>query len=167
MSSRIRKMGIDDLALVLSWRNHPEVSKYMYTRQQITSVEHQQWFERAQKNEAVHLLIFESMTAPCGFIQFCEKNNSRVFDWGFYLSPNSVRGSGKELGQQALTYAFNEIGAHKICGEAIGFNERSINFHKNMGFHQEGILREQYFDGTAYHDIYSFGILRSEWVVHE
>lgn len=167
MSSRIRKMEISDLELVLSWRNHPEVSKYMYTRQKITSREHQRWFERAQKSDAMHLLIFENMSEPCGFIQFCEKNNSRVFDWGFYLSPNAALGSGKELGKHALTYAFNKIGAHKICGEAIGFNERSINFHKVLGFHQEGILRDHYFDGSVYHDVFSFGILRSEWVVYE
>jgi UDP-4-amino-4,6-dideoxy-N-acetyl-beta-L-altrosamine N-acetyltransferase len=52
---------------------------------------------------------------------------------------------------------------HKLCGQALAFNERSIRFHQNLGFRREGVLRQQHFDGEQYHDVVCFGLLASEW----
>lgn len=160
-----RPLEQGDLALILDWRNHPEVRRYMYSQHPIKPEEHQQWFLNCQNNPERHPLIVEQEGKPFGFVNFTEHQNHKVADWGFYLAPDSQRGMGSLLGQSALDYAFNTLKLHKICGEALGFNDKSIRFHLKMGFQQEGLLKDQFFDAqqSQFHDIACFGLLASEW----
>ena len=152
-----------DLEQVLSWRNHPEVRRFMYTSHVITPDEHANWFERTRNQEGVWLLIYELEGIPRGFVNLSGTRSPQVADWGFYLAPDSESGTGRALGLAALDYAFHDLGLHKVCGQALGFNKRSIRFHEKLGFVQEGLLREQHFDGEHYHDVLCFGLLASEW----
>jgi len=160
---KLRPMTKADLVQVLAWRNHPDVRRYMYTNHEIGLDEHQAWFARVSDDPAVHLLIYENCGRASGFVNITRGRSPTVADWGFYLSPDSERGTGRSLGREALKYAFSELCLHKICGQALGFNERSIAFHKALGFTEEGCLRDQHFDGAEYHDVVCFGLLDHEW----
>ncbi|TRO26774.1 UDP-4-amino-4,6-dideoxy-N-acetyl-beta-L-altrosamine N-acetyltransferase [Ectopseudomonas mendocina] len=156
-------MKEEDLACVLAWRNHPDVRRFMYTQHEITPLEHMRWFENSQLNTARNLLIFEAYSVPMGFININQTLPGHVADWGFYLDPAAPRGMGHKLGAAALEFAFATLGLHKICGQALVFNERSIRFHLRLGFQQEGELRDQYYDGKCYHSVIHFGLLSGEW----
>ncbi|MHC6224578.1 UDP-4-amino-4,6-dideoxy-N-acetyl-beta-L-altrosamine N-acetyltransferase [Pseudomonas sp. X10] len=161
----VRPMTADDLERVLQWRNHPDVRRYMYTQHEIALDEHRRWFENSQRNAARHLLIFERQGVPSGFVNITESTPGRIADWGFYLAPEAPRGTGRLLGQTALEFAFDDLCLHKVCGQALGFNERSVRFHLALGFTQEGVLRDQHFDGEHYHAVIHFGLLHEEWQV--
>jgi|SRR3990167_730836 len=163
INQSIRNMRRDDLELVLSWRNHPDVRRYMYSQHEISLEEHQRWFEQSVNNPSRHLLIFDLDGVPLGFISFNRLASSGVADWGFYAAPFAPKGSGRQLGRAALNHAFTELGLQKVCGQALAYNERSIKFHRDLGFQQEGILREQHFDGEQYQSVVCFGLLRREW----
>lgn len=163
---RVRPMLDIDLECVLGWRNHPDVRRYMYTQHEITLAEHSRWFERVSNDICYHLLIFEVDDKPLGFININKIADGGIADWGFYLAPIAPKGTGKRLGQAALHYAFITAGLHKICGQALSYNGSSIRFHQRLGFRDEGILREQYFDGQHYHDVVCFGLLAREWHAH-
>jgi UDP-4-amino-4,6-dideoxy-N-acetyl-beta-L-altrosamine N-acetyltransferase len=160
---RVRPMTGADLERVLAWRNHNEVRRYMFTQHEISLTEHSRWFERASQDSSHQLLIFESSGVPHGFINLHQIAPGGVADWGFYVSPDAPRGTGHRLGHAVLEHAFTCSALHKLCGQALRFNARSIKFHERLGFQQEGILREQHFDGEIYHDIVCFGLLASEW----
>lgn len=159
----IRGMRSGDLEQVLSWRNHPDVRRYMYTQHEITLAEHTRWFERASVDTARHLLIFERGGTAQGFVSLHEIASGGIADWGFYAAPDAPRGTGRQLGQCLLHHAFDELNLHKVCGQALAFNERSIQFHLRLGFAQEGILRDQHFDGEQYHAVVCFGLLATDW----
>ncbi|WP_271044168.1 UDP-4-amino-4,6-dideoxy-N-acetyl-beta-L-altrosamine N-acetyltransferase [Pseudomonas sp. VB3] len=161
----IRKMTTDDLDCVLTWRNHPDIRSYMYTKHEITLSEHREWFERSSLDPHKHMLIFEVDEIAQGFVNINESSSAGVASWGFYVAPDAVKGTGRKLGGAALNYAFSTLQLHKICGQALSFNERSIKLHQALGFHQEGTLREQYCDGKIYHSIICFGLLSTEWQV--
>jgi len=163
MNDMVRYMREDDLARVLAWRNHPDVRKFMYTQHEITLQEHRSWFENSQRNTARNLLIFESESVPLGFININQTVPGHVADWGFYLDPMAPRGMGHRLGVTALVFAFTTLGLHKVCGQALAFNERSIRFHLRLGFKREGELRDQHYDGESYQSVMHFGLLSSEW----
>jgi len=152
-----------DLNLVLAWRNHPEVRRHMFTQHEITLSEHQSWFASASRNPRKHPLIFESYGTPSGFVNFSELEWGGVAEWGFYASPDAPHGTGRLMGQAALDHAFTCLNLHKVCGQALEHNERSIRFHLNLGFQQEGILRDHHFDGAKYHHVFCFGMLSNEW----
>lgn len=159
----VRTMVHADLARVLTWRNHPEVRRYMYTQHEIMLDEHQRWFERAQQDSLKHLLIFESSNQPLGFVNLTEVANGGNADWGFYAAPEAPKGTGRSLGRAALDHAFVQLKLHKVCGQALAYNEHSVRLHQALGFQQEGVLREQHFDGENYHHIICFGLLNCEW----
>lgn len=162
-ATRIRPMEHADLIRVFEWRNHPEIRRYMYSQHEIQMSEHERWFENSRHNPMRHLLIFEVANIPQGFVNFGVGNHGKIADWGFYIAPTAPRGTGQSLGKCALDYAFTNLCLHKVCGEALAFNEKSIGFHSKLGFKQEGILREQHFDGEKYIDVVRFGLLQNEW----
>lgn len=158
----IRNMCEGDLNKVLLWRNHPEIRRYMYTNNEISSEDHLNWFKGASKDSAKHLLIFEIDSSPLGFINIQIEPFGRIGKWGFYTAPEAPRGTGRALGETTLRHSFEKLGIHKLCGEALAFNERSIRLHQKLGFKKEGILRQQHFDGNRYQDIVCFGLLSQE-----
>lgn len=163
VQSQIRPMVHADLGRVLAWRNHPDVRRYMYTQHEITLDEHQRWFERTLPDPKKHLLIFEVNHLPLGFVNFNEVGNGGIANWGFYVAPDAPKGSGRQLGCAALSHAFTQLKLHKVCGQALAYNQRSILFHQSLGFQQEGTLRDQHFDGERYHNVICFGLLSREW----
>lgn len=163
VQQRVRPMAQEDLEQVLAWRNHADVRRYMYTQHEISLAEHTRWYERASQDSSRHLLIFENNAMPLGFINFHQVALGGVADWGFYIAPDAPKGTGRQLGNAALHHAFTCVDLHKLCGQALAYNERSIRFHLSLGFQQEGILREQHFDGQNYHDVVCFGLLATEW----
>lgn len=152
-----------DLECVLTWRNHPDVRRYMYSQHEIRVEEHQRWFERTLSDPKKHLFVFESNFQPLGFVNFNELGNGGVANWGFYTSPDAPKGSGRQLGRAALSHAFTQLQLHKISGQALAYNQRSIQFHQSTGFKQEGVLRDQHFDGERYWHIICFGLVSHEW----
>ncbi len=156
-------MTAEDLTLVFDWRNHPEVRRFMYTQHLITFNEHTQWFSRASTDAHRHLLIFEKNAVPMGFIQIHQVAQGGIADWGFYVAPNSPKGTGIALGQAVLGFAFEHAKLHKLCGQVLIHNDKSIRFHLKLGFKQEGVLRQQHFDGHQFYDVVYFGILAHEW----
>jgi UDP-4-amino-4,6-dideoxy-N-acetyl-beta-L-altrosamine N-acetyltransferase len=152
-----------DLSLVLCWRNQQEVRRNMFSQHEITQIEHQKWFEKSSQDPKKHLLIFEVNHQSIGFVNFYEIGSGGTAEWGFYTAPDAPRGSGQQLGNAALRHAFINLNLHRVCGQALEYNSRSIRMHKSLGFKQEGILRDQHFDGASYHHIICFGLLRNDW----
>lgn len=159
----LRPMLEADLELVLQWRNHLDVRQYMYTQDVISRATHQAWFAAAQSDPRCHLLIYESGGVPQGFSSLRVMDKAAVAQWGFYRAPDTQRGMGMHLCRATLNYAFGHLGLHKVQGEVIASNKVSIRFHQKLGFVQEGVLRDQFYDGHEYHGIICFGMLNSEW----
>lgn len=160
---QIRVVTEDDLPMLLSWRNHPDVRRHMFTQHEIGMVEHRDWFSKASLDRSRCLLIVEEAKRPIGYVQFSQVANGGVADWGFYARPEASKGAGLKLGVMALKYAFGPLKLHKVCGQAIAANVASIAFHQRLGFALEGIMREQRYIGKAYHSLYCFGLLAREW----
>lgn len=164
ISTHLRAMVDTDLLMVLEWRNHQDVQKFMYTSDKIFYEDHKDWFARSLQNPMVHILIFEKDAAPLGFVKICEKTDGHIGEWGFYMAPAAPRGNGFLLGQTALSYAFRNLKLHKLCGEVFADNLASIRFHKKLGFIQEGVAQNKHFDGKYYRDVAYYGLLYEDWL---
>ena len=46
LGNGLRPLMEQDLEMVLQWRNHPEINRYMYNQTAISWEEHRQWFFR-------------------------------------------------------------------------------------------------------------------------
>lgn len=162
-SCRIRLAGDADLEQMLLWRNHPQVRAYMLKQHEIPLAEHKQWFERSSQDASRRLMIVEEAGAPLGFVSFADADAGGIATWGFYATPDAAKGAGTKIGSTALAFAFTTLALHKVCGQALAFNEASIRMHQKLGFRQEGVLRQQHKMADGYHDIICFGLLKDEW----
>ena len=159
----IRAVTAGDLPMVLAWRNHPDVRRFMFTQHEIGLDEHSNWFAKASLDASRRLLIVEDAKQAFAYVQFSQVAEGGIADWGFYARPDTSKGTGKKLGITALNYAFSELKLHKVCGQSIQGNKASIAFHQRMGFTQEGVLRDQQRIEGGYHNLYCFGLLADEW----
>jgi UDP-4-amino-4,6-dideoxy-N-acetyl-beta-L-altrosamine N-acetyltransferase len=162
---RVRPLASGDLMRLFAWRNHPQVRAHMFSPDEIALDAHRRWFEASLVDPRRRLFIYEAAdAAPAGFVGFTLQGaHPRVADWGFYSAPEAPRGTGRAMARCALDAAFGALGLHKVCGQALETNARSIDFHRRLGFADEGLLREQHWDGTRFVDVRCFGLLAREW----
>ena len=156
-------MDVADLPMVLAWRNHPDVRRFMFSQHEISLQEHSQWFSQVVKDPTRQLLIAEEQSEPIGYVQFSQVAPYSVADWGFYVKPDAPKGTGLKLGNAALTHAFGSLRLHKVCGQAIASNQASIRVHERLGFKREAERRDQKRINDQYHTLICFGLLADEW----
>lgn len=159
-----RPLAQEDLAQILSWRNHPDIRQHMLTRHKISPDEHRQWFERASQDARKRLLVVEEAGVAIGFVNFTGVEPAGVADWGFYAAPGAAKGSGRKICATALNTAFCDFLLHKVCGQALASNAASAGLHLALGFSQEGRLREHSRMDVGHQDLLCFGLLRHEWL---
>ncbi len=160
---RIRLMKGSDLKQVLVWRNHPDIRKYMFTRQEISWPEHKAWFTALQSDPTRYALLYEENGLPLGAVTLKRLQGASVAEWGFYRAPDAPKGTGLNMAGLALDYAFDALELHRVYGEVIGGNAVSIEFHRRLGFLQEGLLRDHFEVDGHFDDVLCFGLLNTEW----
>ena len=160
---RLRPLLESDLEMILDWRNSWDVRSCMFHTDLISMEQHRLWYTKATSSGDRTLLVLEASNNPCGFVQFSQLADRSIATWGFYAKPGSPKGTGKQLGRTAVSYAFRSLKLHKLCGHVLFSNDRSKRLHLTLGFELEGVLREHHFNGSQYEDVSYFGLLASEW----
>jgi len=162
MGAFLREMEVEDLDIVRVWRNHPDIKKFMFNQEDVLPDEHLSWYQGAKANNLKTLLVYIEDALPLGFVQFSAiRNQKSIVDWGFYIAPYANKGTGTKMTKLALDVAFYQLNAHKVFAEILEFNIPSIRLHQKIGFSQEGLLRDHYFDGENYHDVHCFGLVNN------
>ena len=158
----------NDLDLILSWRNAPVVRKAMYTHHEISPKEHRAWFKRIRQDPSKRWYLYrDNSGAPQGVVYFNELDfEQHTGFWGFYAKPGAKPGTGKRMEYAALEVAFGELKLHKLNCEVLASNKTVVSMHQKVGFIQEGLFREQHFDGSRRIDVIRLGMLASEWKYH-
>lgn len=161
---KLRPMKVNDLSMVLEWRNHEAVRKNMYTDHVISEDEHFSWFQRTSSDNSIKHFIFESHGKPLGFVSFSQidEANKRAH-WAFYSGDLSTKGLGSRMEFLALTYAFDELGLNKLCCEVLGFNQSVVKFHQKFGFEIEGCLKQHHIKDGEAHDIILLAFYKDKW----
>ncbi len=73
------------------------------------------------------------------------------------------RGIMTEALSAMITFAFSELGLHRIEATPFADNPPSQALLARLGFRQEGRLRERYFFRNHYKDQLYYGLLKAEW----
>lgn len=165
MNGLLREIKEADLPTIRAWRNHQEINRYMFSQHEVTEHEHLAWFEGSKEDELRSLFVYENENGLQGFLQLKKSSKeSNVYEWGFYINPEADHGLGTKMADLAFNKVFVELKGSKLFGEVLSFNLPSIRFHQKLGFYQEGLLRKHHFLKDRYHDVYCFGLLKSEFL---
>ncbi len=152
--------------MILGWRNLPDVAKYMYSDHEITSSEHDVWFQRALSDATRRywIIVCDGQDVGLANTYDLDVHNKRCY-WAFYLASSAVRGKGVGgfVEYSVLRHVFDELQLNKVCCEVLAFNEAVIKMHEAFGFRREGILRQHVLKAGLPHDVVYLGMLREEW----
>ncbi|WP_142302821.1 UDP-2,4-diacetamido-2,4,6-trideoxy-beta-L-altropyranose hydrolase [Bacillus sp. FJAT-45350] len=161
----IKDIQEDQLDLVRNWRNSDAIQPYMYTDHKITELEHKEWFNKVNKDESTIVKLIYYLNKPIGLANFSNINkNNNTCNWGFYIgAQNAPIGSGTILGLLALEYIFKKVGMRKVCGEVLEFNHTSLNFHKKLGFEEEGRFVKHVVKDGEYIDVIALALFIDKW----
>lgn len=163
----LRSIAVDELELMLAWRNEPAVRANMYTQHQISREEHLIWWEKTKVRTDQKYFMYEMAGAPFGIAAFTGIDiKSQNSAWAFYASPSAPKGTGSKMEFLMLDHAFDDLKINKLYCEVLAFNKSVIKLHQKFGFRIEGVFKQQYKVNDNFVDIYRLGILASEWQEH-
>ena len=155
-----------DIELVRNWRNSKEVSKYMYTENEISSEQQKKWFDSIQNRKDSVYWIIEYDEKKIGVANLMDiKPALQSCYWAFYLGDTSIRGAGigSKIEYNVLTYVFEKLKLNKLRCEVFVENDMVIKMHEKFGFRREAYYREHCIKGEKKLDSVGLAILQSEW----
>lgn len=159
-------MNWGDEQKILTWRNHPDVRRNMYTHDDISEDVHHQWiYERLMHRHPGELyLIANDGSTDVGFVSFTKYHHfHRTADWAFYKAPEAPKGTGTKMERAALEYAFETLKLEKLSCEVLAYNKPVYYLHRKHGFQCEGVFRKAHLFEGERHDIYRLAIFKGDW----
>lgn len=166
----LRKLTIDDTANIVRWRNQPEVYKNLYTQTLITEEIHIAYFHKYVETGLVKQFIVEAdidgVKTDIGttFLKNIDSVSQKA-EFGIFIGESKARGRGlsNSIVKATLDVAFNEMKLNKVYLTVFGNNAVAIRSYENAGFKQDGVLRQDFFDGKKYVDVVLMSVLSDEF----
>lgn len=168
----LRAVYESDLPLFMEWRNKPEFRRYFREYRELNLQNQLDWFrntvERDRNTVMFTVLQNDEAYTPIGVCGLCYINwINRFADLSLYIGKDGMYiddlGLAEESCDLLLRYGFGELNLHKVWTEIYDFDAPKYSLYTGMGFHQDGLLRENYFHNNEWHDSRIMSLLRSEY----
>jgi len=169
----LRRAERDDLDTVVAWMEEPDFQHFLYgdsvrsprqIREQIVAM-----LGRTPGHTlpgGIYLLIDSKQYGPIGLLSLQNiswRNRSCSID--LYIGRKELRGrfvTATAL-YRAFEYCFDELNLHRVSAIIYAFNTASWRIFELTGAVRELTLRQHVARGGQAHDVYGYGLLRSEF----
>lgn len=169
----LRAIEISDLELLAKWSNSPEIwhnlGGWHFPFSELSTEE----YIKNINNNDMRYQNFAIDTEDMGFIGTTNLVN---IDWkngnafnGIMLGDKDSRGRGFALDavMTIMRYAFKELGLHRLDGDMISYNERSIDFYtRKCGWVVEGRKEGWFYRNGQRYDKVVCGITHQQYDEH-
>lgn len=127
--------------LVLGWRNHEDVRKWMLHSSIISEAEHRTFINRLKEDSTKQYFVIQIHKQPIGVIDFYQMEpGTNSCYYGYFLKPESIGSSlGILLEFIAAEYALIQMGLKHLIAETLPSNTRAMRLHRQFGF-QDGTI---------------------------
>lgn len=117
--------------------------------------------------DTIGLFICDEQS-PVGFVYLLrEQPSAEVFRFGelaYWITPDEMGNGYATAGSGLiLSYAFNELGLHRVDASTFDSNEASRRVLEKLGFTEEGRSRRKALVDGKWTDMVRFGLLSDEW----
>lgn len=167
---RLRQIIPSDAESVFAIRGDYEVTKYNsgaayesidQAQALIDSMTHYYEVE-LEIRWGITLKPHDTVIGMAGF-NYWNQDNRRA-SIGFDLAQAYWRqGIMQEAIREILRFGFQAMELNRIEADASAENAASISLLKRLGFVQEGLQRDQYYEHGRYYDLVLFSLLRRDW----
>lgn len=129
-------LKLEEKEMILKWRNHPDIRKWMYNQDEIKFEEHLSFIESLKSRKDKLYFLVKKEDEFIGVIDFLDLDKKEIF-YGIYSNPNSkIMGVGRILNEISIDFAFNSLKAHKLKLEVFEDNIQVRNLHKKYKFRE-------------------------------
>lgn len=131
----LREMKKEDAPYIVSWRNDPDIKKWMFNQNDITIEEHLKWFAEYKKNRKDYIICIRQKNKPIGTVSFTDivGNSAEV---GKMIGDKKYWGGGyaKEAFLIWLNIGFKIWDFYSITAKTMSNNVKNIELNKRIGF---------------------------------
>tara|TARA_B110001452_G_scaffold72987_1_gene59027 strand:+ start:4492 stop:5040 length:549 start_codon:yes stop_codon:yes gene_type:complete len=167
----LRALEKEDLNLLRDWRNLPSFRKNFREVRELSLSDQESWFESLQQTKHVNFMFIivdlksNELIGAAGLLYV--NWIIRSADFSFYIGKDELYvgddGVAKEAAELLITYGFNNLNLNKIWMELYEFDSQKISFFtKKFDFINDGVLRENCFEGGKYWDSNIISLLRRD-----
>lgn len=163
---QLREVVEGDRGRLLTWRNSPDVSAYMYSDHRIGHQEHDHWFDVVRHDPRRRYWVIEADGEPVGLANLADIDfTHRRCAWAYYLASPKVRGLGvgSFVEFQVIEYVFGVLGLNKLWCEVLLSNESVWRLHELYGFQREALFRQHVMKHGHEVDVAGMGLLARDW----
>ena len=169
-SVRLRALCRDDLDLLRSFVNDPEVMRFSNGYRPINDFQQERWFQEvSQATDGIWFAIDDIRQQDAKLIGACCLVG---IDWIGRLAEFRIRigergawgqGLGAEASRLLMRYGFMDLNLERIWLRVFASNRRAIRMYERLGFQAEGKLRRSALVQGLAEDVVLMGVLRDEW----
>jgi RimJ/RimL family protein N-acetyltransferase len=169
---RLRPFIESDLDALANILARPDVMEYLYeeprTRGEVAAVLRRQMAMNHLSHQGDNLMLAieeRASGAMIGSVNLIwHSQEHQQGEIGYTLHPDyQGRGYASEAARAMLSFGFNDMRLHRICGVCDERNQRSRLLMERIGMRQEAVLREvEWVKGTWVSQAV-YAMLRSEW----
>lgn len=162
----LRALEEEDLALILQWRNDPNVLRFLDSYEPLSMYGHRRWFQGLHGDPTRAYFGIVMGDGGLAGVAWLKQIDWRVrkAEVGIYLGRSRGKGLGKEALRNLIQYAFETLNLHKLWATVFSYNMPSQRLFEGLGFRKEGLLRQETYREGRYHDVIRYGLLREEAV---
>jgi RimJ/RimL family protein N-acetyltransferase len=167
----LRAPELEDVPRLHAWSNDPEIWNMLGGWHfPFSSRSTHEWvMSRKDANLTDHVFCIDTpedgLIGTANIINIDWKNKNAFH--GMMIGQPALRGKGYALDAlfALMRYAFMELGLNRLDGDMIAYNERSIKFYiDKAGWKHEGVKRNWYYRGGAFHDKVVVGVTREDYL---
>lgn len=168
---RLREMTMEDAEAIFAIRGDYEVTKYnigapyptIERAQKLIAGMKEEYLAQSEIRWGITIKPYDEVIGMVGFNYWNRQDNRASV--GFDLNRSYWRrGIMAEALRLIVIFGFEEMGLNRIEADASIHNAASINLMKSLGFVQEGVQREQYYEDGVYHDLVLLSLLKRDWL---
>jgi RimJ/RimL family protein N-acetyltransferase len=125
-------------------------------------------FQQENPSQILFSFLFKSQCIGYGGLTYLDWENARA-EVSFLVDP--LRAEDDQLYRQDFAHflallcqvAFEHLHLHRLLSETYAFRQSTLDVFKQLGFKQEGILREHVYKQGQWVDSIMHGLLAKEW----
>lgn len=148
----------------LEWRNNPAITAWCRQNHLLTYNDMENWFKRIQQPD-IQMFGIEipdgNNVGTCGLTGINWYHRSCEFS--LFIGPEyQGHDYGREALKELIAYAFLRLGMNRVFGEVFSGNP-ALEMFKEVGFVEEGTLRQTYYKGGKFINSIMIGILNDDY----
>ena len=170
MKVYLRALEQEDYKTIAIWRNDTEITDLLGgNRFYVSESREKGWVEQAIKDDRRNLYLgicLKDKNEIIGLVNLTSidmLNQKAEFSILIGNKEYHGKGLGKISTELMLKHAFEQMNLNKVWLTVLSQNKKAIKLYKGIGFHEEGVVREDVYKNNKYQDMIMMSILKSEY----